>query len=80
MRTDIDNACWRAGCEHIEQQMAQQERCQLVHGQRHLHSIHAFSPPGEGRSRIIDQHMQVRIVLLKVLDELADGLLRRQVC
>src|SRR5260221_14708652 len=57
IRTDVDNPCRCAGFEHIEQQIRQQERCKIVHGERHLKAVHSCPSSQHKQACIIDQHV-----------------------
>src|SRR5215467_9392418 len=78
-RTHLNNPGKCAPLEHIEEQVRQQKGGEIVHGKGHLQPIDGFLPLTKGRSRIINEHMQLPVALLEGCCKLPDGLLRRQI-
>lgn len=58
--------------DSIEKKRCEQERPQVVDGERHLEPIDGFAPFGLDRARIVDQHMEMRLLLDKAAAEVTN--------
>src|SRR2546427_8078557 len=63
--TDIDNACWCARLQGLEQQLAEQKRGQVIDRQGRFKALGGESAPRISTTSIVHQKVQVAIGLLK---------------
>jgi hypothetical protein len=66
LRRDVDNAGGVGGFQGIKEEVSEQEVGEMVESKGHLKAVLAELSPGEQRSSIIDQDIQVRATMLNL--------------
>ncbi len=69
--SDIDHPRRRAGLEHVQQQVGEQERRQVVDREDGLNAVYGHRSFAQSDASVVDQHVQVRVARLEFLCESA---------
>ena len=69
--TDIDNACWSARLQGLEQQLGEQERRQVIEGQCRFQAAGGECATGISTTSMVHQQVQVVMGVLKFAHQLA---------